>query len=293
VILQKIRMGERIDHYETTRLAKNGERLSVSLTISPVRDASGTIIGASKILRDISSRKRMEQSIIEAEKIAATGRMAAAIAHEINNPLESVVNLIYLAKAYANDAEKVQEYLKTAEDEIGRVSHIARQTLGFYREHTAPAKISLSHLISQTLKVYGPQCESAGIRITTSFAAVPEISGRRGELMQVVSNLIANAIHAMPKGGVLTLVVEGAVVDKKPMIVLRVGDNGVGIAKANLERVFEPFFTTRGSVGTGIGLWIAKKLVEEHGGTITLESSTEGPARGTRVSVFLPIPASS
>jgi PAS domain S-box-containing protein len=131
-ILRKIRTGERIEHYETTRTKKNGDALNVSVTISPIRDQSGKIIGASKIARDISNRKRIERLLVQSEKLAATGRMAATIAHEINNPLESLVNLIYLARKDSGPDGKVGEYLVTAESELERLSHIARQTLGFY-----------------------------------------------------------------------------------------------------------------------------------------------------------------
>jgi len=127
-ILAKIRQGERIQHYETTRVRKDGERIQVSVTISPIRDESGRIIGASKIARDISDRKRLERMLIEAEKLAVNGRMAAAIAHEINNPLESLMNLIYLARQNSAQTSKAYQYLVTAEEELERVSHIARQT---------------------------------------------------------------------------------------------------------------------------------------------------------------------
>ena len=135
--------GRRIEHFETVRLTKSGRRLDVSLTISPVKDQQGQIIGASKILRDISGRKRMEQTLLQAEKIAATSRMAATIAHEVNNPLEAVMNLLYLLRPKITDSEGV-EYLSSAETELGRVSHIAKQTLGYYREHTSAARVSLS-----------------------------------------------------------------------------------------------------------------------------------------------------
>ncbi len=142
-IIRKIQLGERIDHYETVRLNKKGERLDVSLTISPLKDASGKIIGASKVLRTIGERKQMEKNLLQAEKIAATGKMAATIAHEINNPLESVLNLIYLARTNASDADEVVTYLNTAEEELLRVSHIAKQTLGYYREHSAALRVTL------------------------------------------------------------------------------------------------------------------------------------------------------
>jgi PAS domain S-box-containing protein len=200
VILTKLRAGERIDHFETVRVTKDGKQLNVSLTISPLKDASGKIVGASKILRDIGERKQMENSLLLAEKIAAVGRMAAAVAHEINNPLESVLNLIYLARTNASDADQVVDYLNLAEKELLRVSHIARQTLGYYREHSAAIPVTLSDLILDTLKVYESRLTAAGIEVRTEFSSNSQIVVRKGEMIQVISNFITNAIYAMPSG---------------------------------------------------------------------------------------------
>lgn len=285
-ILEKIRSGGRIEHYETVRLSKSGERLDVSLSISPVRDETGTIVGASKILRDISGRQRIERSLMQAEKIAAAGRMAATIAHEINNPLEAVVNLLYLAKSNAGDAKDVVKYVDAAESEVARVSHIARQTLGFYREHAAATFTSLSELAASAITIYAPKCKAAGIQIEGRLKSKREIVLRKGELMQVISNLIANAIYAMPEGGTLTISTED--VESAAGVLLTIEDNGQGIPADKLPRIFEAFFTTRGAIGTGIGLFVAKQFIEGHGGRITVDSSTESEKHGTKLSIFLP-----
>jgi signal transduction histidine kinase len=210
--------------------------------------------------------------------------MAATIAHEINNPLEAVVNLLYLAKMRATDTEQIS-FLDSAESELNRVSHIARQTLGFYREHSAPKSISPAELVSEAVRIYKPRCKVAGITVTTNLNSERRIMLRQGEIMQVVSNLISNAIYAMPQGGTLCLAVEDGPNDG---VVLVVGDTGVGIPPENLARVYEAFFTTRSSIGTGIGLFITKQFVEGHGGTIAIESSTSADSHGTKVSIFLP-----
>src|SRR5205807_380596 len=163
--------------------------------ISPIRDDSGTIVGASKILRDISAKKRTEASLLQAEKIAAAGRMAATIAHEVNNPLEAVMNLIYLAKSNAEDPNEVRTFLGAAEGEIARVSHIAKQTLGFYRENDSPNGASLSELAAQAIRVYSPKCKNAGISVEENLNSTRHVLLHRGEIMQVISNLIANAIY--------------------------------------------------------------------------------------------------
>jgi PAS domain S-box-containing protein len=287
IIMDSIRAGRRVEHFETVRITKAGQRLDVSLTISPLRDEHGKVIGASKILRDVSMRKRLEQSLLQAEKIAATGRMAATIAHEINNPLEAVMNLLYLLRPMITDPVGV-DYFQSVETELGRVSHIAKQTLGYYREHAAASNASLAEIVLHAITIYEPRCTAIGIEIRKALNSSRKVVLRRGEMMQVVSNLIMNSIYAMQEGGVMSISVEDAI--KSPDgIVLTIQDNGVGIAETDLPRVFEAFFTTRSTVGTGIGLFVAKQFVEGHGGRIEIESSQSAEDHGTKVRVFLPI----
>lgn len=286
-IIENIRAGRRIEHFETVRLANDGRPIEVSLTVSPIKDEEGRVIGASKILRDISGRKRMEQSLIQAEKMAATGRMAATIAHEINNPLEAVMNLLYLMRSKMTDDEG-RGFLTTAEEEIVRVSHIAKQTLGYYREHAAARLASLSEIAEQALTIYGPRCVAAGIEIKRSMGCSTRVVLRRGEMMQVISNLIVNSIYAMPSGGTLSVSVCDAA-SGEAGIVLTVEDNGSGIRPEDLPKAFDAFFTTRSTVGTGIGLFVAKQFVEGHGGRISIESDDDPVRHGTTVRVFLPL----
>ena len=286
-ILESIRAGRRIEHFETIRATKSGQLLDVSLTVSPIRDEHGTIIGASKILRDITGRRRLEKSLLQAEKIAATGRMAATIAHEINNPLEAVVNLLYLLRPKITDPEGI-DYLNSAESEIDRVSHIAKQTLGYYRENASPSRASLSDIVEYATQIYEPRCTALGIEIVKSLDRSQKIMLRRGEMMQVISNLIANSINAMPDGGTLSLSVQNAE-DSQDGILLTIQDNGAGIAAYDLPKVFDAFFTTRGTLGTGIGLFVAKQLVEGHGGHIEIESNNDAENHGTSVRIFLPL----
>jgi PAS domain S-box-containing protein len=286
-IIENIRAGRRIEHFETVRLAKDGRLLDVSLTVSPIKDAAGQVIGASKILRDISGRRRLEQSLLQSEKIAATARMAATIAHEINNPLEAVTNLLYLLRAKITDDEG-RRFLATAEDELARVAHIAKQTLGYYRENAAATLASLSEIAEHALTIYEPRCLAAGITIRKLFECRTETVLRRGEMMQVISNLIANSINAMPAGGTLSVSVSEAT-STGDGVVLTVEDDGIGIAPKDLPKVFDAFFTTRDTVGTGIGLFVAKQFVEAHGGRISIESIRESDRHGTTVRVFLPL----
>ena len=286
-IIENIRAGRRVEHFETVRLTKGGELIDVSLTVSPVKDAEGRVIGASKILRDISTRKRMERSLLQAEKIAATGRMAATIAHEINNPLEAVMNLLYLLRPKITDEEGIN-YLTTAESELGRVSHIAKQTLGYYREQAAASLASPAQIAQHAIAIYEPRCTAAGITIEKSLMSSRKVVLRRGEMMQVISNVIANAIYAMPDGGTLSISVSDTTTPADG-VAMNIADNGEGIAPDVLPNVFDAFFTTRATVGTGIGLFIAKNFIEGHGGQISIESHTQPEKHGTAVRIFLPL----
>ena len=286
IFIEKLKSGQRIEQFETHRITKSGQMLDVSLTLSPVRDAHGKVIGASKILRDVSNAKRLEQSLLQAEKLAATGRMAATIAHEINNPLEAVTNLLYLIRPTISGVEG-KRYLAAAESELERVSHIAKQTLGYYREDASAAPVSLNDIVKQAVAIYEPRCHASEIKILQSLTSARKVLVRRGEMMQVVSNLLANSIYALSPGGIISI--EQSDSDTQPEgVVFSVRDNGEGISPEALPRVFDAFFTTRATIGTGIGLFIAKQLIEGHGGRITIESSRDAKEHGTTVRVFLP-----
>ncbi|HEX5283916.1 MAG TPA: PAS domain S-box protein [Bryocella sp.] len=284
LILSNIRSGKRISHYETVRVRKNGERFDVSITISPLIDSEGRIIGASKIARDISERRRLEKQLMESEKLAATGRMAATVAHEINNPLDAVLNLIYLARTSGSLAES-RAHLTTAEKELERVAHIARQTLGYYRDDGTPTPVILQDVIQHVLTVYQCKLTSADIATDCRFDEQPALLASRGELMQIFSNIVANAIDAMPQGGVLRVQTKKSL--NPDGVQIQLADNGSGIQKQYLPRIFEPFFTTKGNMGTGIGLWVVKQLVEKRGGYVDVTSDTDNGS-GTTVSIFLP-----
>jgi PAS domain S-box-containing protein len=290
-ILRKVRAGERLAHFETTRVTKSGVRLPVSLTISPVKDNTGRVIGTSKIARDISDRKRMEKLLLQSEKLAATGRMAATIAHEINNPLEAVMNLIYLARRASPEATDVHRFLETAEREVDRVSHIARLTLGYYRDHGVPSELYLHALLNEVLAVHQSKLDIRDIRVERHFNEPRPILVNKGELAQVFSNIIANAVDAMPNGGVLRIQVCSPGPDRDGVQVV-IQDQGSGIEERHLSRIFEPFFTTKLDVGTGIGLWVTKRLLENRGGRIQVTSSVTPGASGTRVVIDLPYQSS-
>jgi PAS domain S-box-containing protein len=294
-ILKKLRAGERINHYETTRVNKSGDPIPVSVTISPIRNASGKVVGASKIARNISERIRLEKIVVQSEKLAATGRMAAAVAHEINNPLESIVNLVYLARQECIENKRAADYLLTAENELERLAHLARQTLGFYRDTGSPTELHIHDLIKTVLTVYNAKLMMSGISVDTDFSDLRKITVSQGEMTQVFSNIISNAMDAMRNGGTLKIIVRKDSALGQDGIQATIRDNGTGIEPGNLERIFEPFFTTKGNLGTGIGLWVAKEITERRGGRISVSSTTEIGKSGTTISIFLPFlhPSSS
>jgi PAS domain S-box-containing protein len=285
LILSKIRAGQRIEHYETTRVRKNGETVAISLTISPIRNSSNVVVGTSKIARDISSRKQMERVLVQSEKIATMGRMAATIAHEVNNPLEALSNLIFLAQGSTVNNPEVLEYLTMAEREIERISLYTRQTLGYYRDSGAHSGVACHHLINEILRGYQSKIQARNILVETTFDSLRPVYASKGELTQVLSAIISNAVDAMPNGGRLSLRVRES---NGAQIEILTQDEGIGIPPENLPRIFEPFFTTKGNLGTGIGLWVTKQLVEKHGGHIEVASNI-APLKGTSVRVSLPL----
>jgi signal transduction histidine kinase len=247
-----------------------------------------TADGLAMFVADVTASRRQRQALLVSEKLAAAGRLASTVAHEINNPLESVVNLLYLARR-TEAQEQRDQYLDYAEREINRVSHIARQTLGFYRETTHLTRIPVASVIDTLLQVYQGKLKSKDIAVETLIEPQLQITARSGELNQILSNLMTNAIDASDSGGRLTIVARASQADNgTPGVAITVTDNGTGIRPEDLGRVFEPFFTTKKDVGTGLGLWVVKQIVEGSNGTVNIQSSIDPENRGTTVTLSLP-----
>ncbi|HEX3942104.1 MAG TPA: PAS domain S-box protein, partial [Acidobacteriaceae bacterium] len=290
-ILSTIARGERIEHFETIRLHKNGSRIEVSLTVSPIKDESGKTVGAAKIARDITQIKRAEHALRTSEKLASVGRLAASVAHEINNPLEAITNLIYLARN-ARDSGEVHEYLASAEEEMERVSHITKQTLGFYRETKGAATVRLGSLITSLLRVFSSRIRNKEIEVLPEIRDDSELCAVPGEIRQVAANLLNNSIDALEHGGRIRVrVSRGAQWRRgcRPGVRLTVADTGSGIPREARSRLFEPFFTTKKDTGTGLGLWVCRSIVENHGGSIQVRSNRVPGRSWTVFSIFLPL----
>ena len=242
--------------------------------------------GLSVFIQDVSEKRRQQEKLLVTEKLAATGRLAATIAHEINNPLESVMNLLYLARISRSAApETIQQYLQTAEQELTRVSQIARHTLGFYRETSVPTQVNLERVLDEVLTVYHSRLQANNIEVIRDFQTAPHLQAIRGEIHQIFSNLVSNSIDAMQRGGHLRV----RLCEQRRGIEVVVEDTGSGISSEHLEKLFEPFFTTKASVGTGLGLWVVKQFVEQHGGAVTVKTDTGPINHGTIFTILLPL----
>ncbi len=292
-ILATIARGEPIEHFETVRVAKDGRRIDVALTISPIRDESGRIVGASKIARDITQKKQTEQALRISERLASVGRLAATIAHEINNPLETVTNLLYLARS-SHDATRIHSLLVQADEELNRVAVLSKQTLGFYREKNGAKAIRIGSIVEPLVAVFTPKARHRSIEIKTEIRQDPEIYAITGEIRQVIVNLLNNSIDAILSGGTVRIRVSaGRAWDRtsSPGVRLTIADSGRGVAPEHWPKLFEPFFTTNKELGTGLGLWVSKGIIEKHGGSIRFKSRMKPGRSGTVFMVFLPCDA--
>ncbi len=279
-------------HLETVRLAKNGQRVPVELSVSVVRDPQGDPIGRCAILRDITERKRLEEAKLQAERLAVIGAMSAKLAHEIRNPLSSItLNLALvgdeaavLAEAEPSATAEMRTLLSAIDAEVRRIQRVTEDYLQFARM-PKPRRdlVSLNDLLTQGLSFLQSTFDAAGVTVVRRLdPSLPAVCGDEAQLWQAILNLIRNALEAMPDGGTLTL----ATAHNDTRALLRVTDTGKGMDAATQQNLFKPFFSTKSS-GTGLGLPLTRQVVAEHGGRISCESA---PDRGTSFLIELPIP---
>jgi PAS domain S-box-containing protein len=254
----------------------------------PVRDAGGAIVLWFGTNTDITEQRRSEEALRQTEKLAATGRLAASIAHEINNPLEAVTNLVYLARKQPSN---VARYLTMADQELDRIAQITKNTLGFYRDSVSATEVDISQVLAEVISLYERKLHFKRINLRSDFGTGIKITGFPGEIRQIFANLIANAIDALPVQGCLTIRASQACardgVDR-PGVRIAFMDNGSGVAPENRTKIFQPFFTTKKDVGTGLGLWLTLGLVTKHRGSLRLRSSVAPGRTWTAFFVFLP-----
>jgi len=281
------------DIYELTYCRKDDSRFPAVVSVTALRDAQNTIIGYLLIGTDNTARKLAEEALLRSEMLASAGRMAASIAHEINNPLAAVVNTLYLVRTTADLPKGACEYLDVADGELKRIAHIVRQTLGFYREFTEATSNSVSALMTSVVDLLQAKIKSTGTTVTQRCDVGLQVMGVSGELRQVLANLLTNSLDSIGRSGRIVLRASASIGphDGRKRVRITVADNGHGMGAATMKQIFDPFFTTKGSVGTGLGLWVCKQLIDKNGGSIRVRSNMDGERKGTTVSVVLPADA--
>jgi len=257
----------------------------VLVTYTPDIDENGRVRGFVSLVMDVTDRKLAEDALRRSERLATAGRLAATIAHEINNPLEAITNLLFLIKNEPAGSEQLHTFIEMADHELRRVSHITRQTLGFYRESVGPTRFDMRAVVDDVLSLLVRRTSVKQIEVHRELDTPGFIIAPQGEVRQIVANLLTNAIDATENGRVSIKVRKTHPRNGLNAVTLTVADTGQGIPHTNIQRLFEPFFTTKKDIGTGLGLWVTRQLVEKNGGTIRVRSR-EGA--GTVFRVTLP-----
>lgn len=277
-------------------MRKDGTELPINDSGAPIPDASGQLRGVVMVFRDITDERRTRAALLANEKLAVAGRLAATIAHEIHNPLDSVANLIYLLQQ-GTSAEETEQFLDLAQSELARVTQISRSMLSLYRESKAPVPIDLKDVLEDLLLLMERRFQELGVEVTSEIPAHVVIEGFPAELRQVFTNLITNAAEAAGYGGTVhvrvipkcSAGVDGAGSDgaEAAGALVEISDSGPGIPADVAEHLFQPFFTTKGERGTGLGLWVSQGIIRKHGGSLELRSRESAADHGAVAAVFL------
>ena len=288
--IERLRAAGSLRNLELTLRKKDGTAVTIleNVTLLPAEHGppeamQGTVI-------DITERKQAQEALLRAEKLAAVGRLAASMAHEINNPLEAVTNTLFLARTHPEVTPALRELLQLAEQELSRVASITRQTLGFFRGASEPATSSVADILEDALALYETKIRARNIRLVKQVRFNGSVHARPRELRQAFSSLVANSLDAVPDGGDLMVRVSRARDWRTgiPGITVTVADSGLGIELQHRHRIFEPFFTTKRDTGTGLGLWLTREIVLRHSGRIRFRTNARPGRSGTTVSIFLP-----
>jgi PAS domain S-box-containing protein len=288
--LARIGHGEKVTNYEAVRYCKNGKEIPVSVTMSPLCGVANQIIGVTEISRDVSAREQAERNDRINERLKAMAGLASRLAHDINNPLTSVTNLLFLLEQEVLSPEGAH-YVSVAHRELRRVARISAQALNLYHISGEPASISIHDIAEDALAQHEDRCETIGIHVMREYRAVPRLRVYAAELRQVLTNLVGNAIDAMPCGGHLRLRIRecGDCDARSRCLRITVGDTGRGMSAETRRRLFEPFFTTKQATGTGLGLWGCAHVVTRYGGRILVRSRQDGGCSGSVFILLLPL----
>jgi len=274
--------------------ARPGEHRFWNVSYSPVYNADGTVAAIAAAVLEMTNQKKAETALIQSEKLAAVGRLASSISHEINNPLEAITNLLYLINLHDDLSESVREYVHTAQSELSRVCQIATQTLRFHRQAVRATHVTAAELVDAVLNLYHGRLANSGISVEASYSTNVRILCFENDIRQVLNNLIANAIDAMRQGGRLVVRAHDAIdispgfPEPRSGIRITIADTGHGMSPTVRARIFEPFYTTKDLNGTGLGLWISAGIAKHHQGRLTFRSSQHPIHHGTVFSLFLP-----
>jgi two-component system CheB/CheR fusion protein len=290
-LVRSLTRGEVVTDEEIEYVRGDGTPVFLSVSSAPILDREGRIIAAVITFLDLTQRKGTEEVLRSTEKLAATGRLAASFAHEINNPLQTLGDVLYLLGQSTKLGEGERQYLATAHAELERVAHLTTSMLGFYRHSPSPVDLKICEVLDSVLKFYGPAIRSGKIMVEKRYDSQDMIRGFPSEIAQVFCNLVGNALEALTQEGTLELHVLASRDWGNPTrrgVRVFIADNGPGISGENRRRIFEPFFTTKGENGTGLGLWVASGIVDKHGGWIRVRSSTQPGRSGTCFAVFFP-----
>jgi PAS domain S-box-containing protein len=272
-----------------------GENRFWNVSYSPVYNSDGAVEAIAAVILEMTTQKKAEAALIQSEKLAAVGRLASSISHEINNPLEAITNLLYLIALSGELPESIRHYVQIAQSELSRVCQIATQTLRFHRQAVRATHISAADLVNAVLNLYHGRLANSSIHVEAAYSTNTTILCFENDIRQVLNNLIANAIDAMRLGGGRLLVRAHDAMDYsadhpegRPGIRITIADTGHGMSPAVRERIFEPFYTTKDLNGTGLGLWISAGIVNRHHGRLTFRSTQHPIHHGTIFSLFLP-----
>jgi PAS domain S-box-containing protein len=282
------------DRRETSVILKNyrkdGSFFWNELSLSPIRNRDGEVTHFVGIQTDVTARVEFEAALRESEKLAAVGRLASSIAHEINNPLESVMNLLFLAR-HAEDPVEIQRYLNVADQELKRVALITAQSLRFYKQSTKPQPIHPAELLDSVLSMYAGHLQNANVSVMREDRAGSPIVCLDSEIRQVLNNLVRNAIDAMhATGGTLSVRTRDATEWRSGTkgVLITIADTGSGMSPVTRKNIYTAFFTTKGIGGTGLGLWISGEIVNRHHGRLLVRSTQRPNRSGTVFQLFLP-----